>query len=248
MTILGTKHKKKSAIITAVLLLLFLLISFNFGLSYLDPPEEYGLAIQFGTAQAGTGKNTPVAPAKISETKKQPIVSEKVVSSSSSKAISLKKPALKEPSVKEPPKPSKATQDALQSLLKGAENKQEKSNGVLEGSGIQGSKNGEKSASSYYGNSGDAGDKNYNLSGRTALSKPIQQPNCEEEGIVVVRIEVDTAGRVVLAIPGIKGSTNTAPCLLKPAKEAALKTRWNPDKKAPVKQQGTIVYRFSLSE
>ncbi|MGY0426084.1 MAG: energy transducer TonB, partial [Polaribacter sp.] len=34
----------------------------NYGMSYLDPPEEYGLAINFGNANVGSGE--PVVNAK----------------------------------------------------------------------------------------------------------------------------------------------------------------------------------------
>ncbi|NQV78046.1 MAG: energy transducer TonB, partial [Lutibacter sp.] len=39
-----------------------------------------------------------------------------------------------------------------------------------------------------------------------------------------------------------------AQCLVSQAKEAALKTKWSADAKAPSKQVGTIKYRFSLSQ
>ena len=64
----------------------------------------------------------------------------------------------------------------------------------------------------------------------------------------MVSIEVDKNGKVIKAVPGIKGSTNTAPCLLGPAKQAALQTKWNADGEAPSKQKGTIIYKFSLSK
>jgi hypothetical protein len=63
-----------------------------------------------------------------------------------------------------------------------------------------------------------------------------------------VSIEVNVSGKVINATPGIKGSTNTAACLLSQAKEAALKTTWQPDSNAPSKQIGIIKYRFSLSQ
>ena len=55
MALLDTKHKRKSAIITASILLFLLFVIFNFGMQYIDPPEEYGLAINFGDATVGSG-------------------------------------------------------------------------------------------------------------------------------------------------------------------------------------------------
>ena len=82
--------------------------------------------------------------------------------------------------------------------------------------------------------------------GRKALKKPIYKPNCNEEGKVVVQIEVDKTGKVVRAIPGVRN--DQCCCLLvETSKEAALQTKWNPDANAPHKQIGTIVYYF-LSE
>ena len=105
----------------------------------------------------------------------------------------------------------------------------------------------ELNASKYNLNSNKVGGGNYNLAGRNALSKPIEQPNCEEEGTVVVSIEVDKYGTVLKAVSGVKGTTNSANCLLKPAREAALRTTWNPDPNAPSVQKGNIIYKFSLT-
>ena len=65
----------------------------------------------------------------------------------------------------------------------------------------------------------------------------------------MVAVFVDRSGKVVDAIPGdrIPGglSSNTADaCLLRIAREAALKTRWQGDPDAPEKQKGYIVYNF----
>lgn len=67
MSFLETKHKRKSAVITSILLLLILVGIYNFGLQYLDPPEEYGLAINFGDSNVGSGD--PVV-----KTKSKPVV------------------------------------------------------------------------------------------------------------------------------------------------------------------------------
>lgn len=277
MRFLETKHKKKSAVITAILLTLILVGILNFGMQYLDPPEEYGLAINFGDSNVGNGD--PVVKTKAQPVKKQEVekveekeeikttpketIKEEVITQEDTKDApviekakekKVEKPIEKvvkkeKPKVIPKPKPSKATQDALNNLLNGnSTDGKSKGEGDDDKSGVKGDKNGDPKSSKYYGNNGSGGDSNYNLAGRKALSKPIEKPECNEEGIVVVSIEVDKTGKVIKAIAGVKGSTNTADCLLKPARVAALKTRWNPDGKAPQKQKGTIIYRFSLSE
>ena len=273
MALLETKHKRKSAAITIMILLLLLFVIFNYGMQYLDPPEEYGLAINFGDTNMGSGETVgkikkianpravekqEVVKEEVKETPKETI-KEEIITDDSSKKVpvierqkevkkSVKKEIKKEiPKEIPKPKPSKETTDALNSLLNGnASDGNQKSEGDDEKEGVKGDVNGDENTNTYYGNTGSGSDGNYNLAGRKALLKPIEQPACQEEGTVVVRITVDKNGKVITAIAGIKGSTNTAACLLKPAKEAALKTRWNADNKAPSKQTGTIIYKFTL--
>ena len=274
MSILDTKHKRKSAAITAIILLLMLFAIFNYGLKYLDPPEEYGLAINFGDSDVGTGE--PVENAKkaltpevvekeevVEEVKVTPNegIKEEVLTDDTSKEITVvekkevKKVPVKEVVKKEAPKetpkpkPSKETTDALNSLLNGnSSDGNPKGEGDDKKEGVKGNENGDPNSNKYYGNEGTGSGGNYNLLGRIALSKPIEQPDCQEEGIVVVRITVDKNGKVISAKAGEKGSTNTAPCLLKPAREAALRTTWNADQKAPANQTGTIIYKFTLTK
>ncbi len=277
MPILETKHKRKSAVITAIILMLIIFGIINYGMTYLDPPEEYGLAINFGDSNVGSGepvyktKQAPkpeveeeieeVVEEKIIETPKE-IIKEEIITDDNTEDVpvvekvkEVKKEPTKEvvkkevPKEKPKPKPSKATTDALNSLLNGnASDGAPKGEGDDDQKGVKGNKKGDPDANTYYGNTGSGSGGNYNLAGRKALSKPKEQPNCQEEGIVVVRITVDRNGKVINAIPGVKGSTNTAACLLKPAKEAALRTTWNADDKAPNNQVGTIIYKFSLSK
>ena len=275
MSVLDTKHKRKSAVLTMIILLLLLYGVFNFGMRYLDPPEEYGLAINFGNSDVGRGE--PVENVKQAEVKPQEeqeqveeqeqnneeapteTIKEDVFTEETSKDVPVvektkeekKKTIKKEEKKKEKPKPkpSKATTDALNSLLNGnSKDGASQGEGDDDKDGVKGKETGDASSSKYYGNGGSGSGGNYNLAGRKALSKPIQKPNCQEEGVVVVRIEVDKNGKVIKAIPGVKGTTNSAPCLLEPAKQAALKTKWNADDKAPSKQKGTIIYKFSLSK
>ena len=154
--------------------------------------------------------------------------------------------------VKKPdPKPDKNTSDALNSLINGPK-KDGKANGG-EGNdnqaGDKGAPNGDPNASSYYGQGkGLDGDGNYRLGGRKALNKEKFVQDCNESGIVVVKIEVNQRGQVINAVPGAKGTTNNASCLMEPARRAALATKFNSDADAPVKQTGYIEYEFKLSE
>lgn len=274
MALLDTKHKKKSAGITLLVLMLVLWGVFNIGLNYLDPPPEYGIAINYGTTNFGSGEPevTPVKRAPAEQVKEQVISQEPdynasqgapkedviVQTTKDAPVIETSQKEIKDSSEKDPPaedpkpspkKPSENTIKAFDNLLKG-DRSDGKPTGQVddEKEADKGNKKGMLNASKYYVNSAQGGDLNYNLAGRNAMHKPKEQPNCEEEGIVVVSIEVDNKGRVLKAVPGTKGTTNSAECLLKPAKKAALNTTWNPDSNAPSVQRGTIIYKFSLTQ
>lgn len=104
-------------------------------------------------------------------------------------------------------------------------------------------------ASSYFGSPGSGrGGKGYGLNGRNLKSSTGIKQDCNEEGRVVVKIEVDRNGTVVKATPGVRGTTNSHPCLMKPAKETAMRHRWNADNKAPARQIGFVVVNFKLGE
>ena len=279
MAFLDTPYKKKSTAVTAVILIALLWMIFNFGMKYQDPPEEYGIAINFGTSNQGYEIPNDILPSKESseqvqeEVREEKIeetteyiseetIKEEVVTQTEKEAPVIEKPEevevkeiekkekpKKEKPIPKPKKPSKNTLQAFDNLLKGDTSDENKAGeGNDTSSGLKGDKNGDPTSTKYYGNSGSSGESNYNLAGRNALSKPIEQPNCEEEGIVVVSIEVDKYGTVLKAVSGVKGTTNSANCLLKPAREAALRTTWNADPNAPNKQKGTIIYKFSLTK
>ncbi|WP_405606369.1 energy transducer TonB [Polaribacter sp. Asnod1-A03] len=278
MSVLDTKHKRKSAVITAVILIILIFGIFNYGMQYLDPPEEYGLAINFGDSNVGSGepvvktKQEPITKVveeevieeiveEVQETPKE-VIKEEIITEDTpedvpviEKVEEVKTEPVKEVIKKEvakpkpKPKPSKETTDALNSLLKGNTSDGEpKGEGDDKKEGVKGNVNGDPTSSKYYGNTGSGSDGNYNLEGRKVLEIPTQQPDCQEEGTVVVKIVVDKNGKVISAEPGAKGTTNSAVCLFKPAKQAALQTKWNADDNAPPNQVGTIIYKFSLKK
>ena len=176
--------------------------------------------------------------------------------------------------VKPVPKPSKTTSDALSNLLNGS-NKEGDGDDKIAGN--KGKSNGDPNAKGYnggggtgtgsgggngsgqglgtgsgYGNGNGSGSGNgkgnYQLGNRKALNKP--QPNyiCNEEGVVVVQISVDKSGKVTNANPGVRGTTNSAKCLLEQAKAAAMNTKWQSDATAAETQVGKIIYNFKLTQ
>ncbi|MFV8374570.1 energy transducer TonB [Flavobacterium sp. LB1P71] len=174
------------------------------------------------------------------------------------------------------PKVSNNTNDALSSILKGsnkggdgddkAAGNKGKSNGSLSSNGYYGTGgsgggtgggngtgtgigtgSGYGSGSGGGSGSGSGGGTGYSLGNRKAVSKPAPKYTCNEEGKVVVEVSVDRNGRTINAIAGIKGTTNTARCLLDQARIAAMNTKWDASSDAPEKQVGKIVYNFNLN-
>jgi len=290
---LNTKYKRKSATLTSVIMSLLLVAIFFFGMTYLDPPEEYGIAVNFGTSNVGSGDIQPTEPLKSTSEENLPIEeqeeveeivepesteniaeeTEDVATQNNEEAIAIKKQQdakkkadelakkvqlekdriekEKQVAIEKKKAEEEAKRKKLDALIGGINNSEGTATGG-EGNdskpGDKGNINGDPNASGYYGNGGGGGNGDYNLGNRKPISRPKPDYICNEEGLVVVSIEVDVNGRVIKATAGVKGSTNTAQCLLTQAKEAALKTTWSPDAKAPSKQIGTIKYRFSLSQ
>lgn len=69
MKYLRTKHERNSASITALIALILLLLLFVVGPQYMDPPEEYGVAVNFGTTDFGSGNEPLSEPRKAVEDK-----------------------------------------------------------------------------------------------------------------------------------------------------------------------------------
>ena len=188
----------------------------------------------------------------LTEEKSTVVVPEKKESSEAVKPITekLKSEAQDEPA-EEKPKVTEATKSVVSSLLKNKAEKGEKIKGEGDDA-VQGDKGkieGNPYSSSYYNNFGLGGrGKGYGLNGRNLQSNGKVVQDCNKEGTVVVRITVNNQGEVIQAEPGVKGSTNTHPCLLEPARKTALLHKWFPDGKAPAEQIGFVVIQFKLGE
>lgn len=303
MPLLDTRHKKKSFTLTTLLLSVLLLLLFYIGLTYLDPPEENGIAINFGTMDFGSGKVQPKEkiksePLDIPETPNEPedtqeeveevveqepieeeVVEkeapiEKVVTQESEESIRIKQQKEAKRKADAEAKKAKAEAQRIAREKKEAEDRKRaeqeakkreidaivngigKSDGTDSGSEGDDNKSGDKGdpagnpyATSYYGAPGSGnGTGGYGLNGRSLVSKGKVQQECNEEGRVVVRIVVDKNGKVIKATPGVKGTTNNAPCLIEPAKKTAFLHKWNLDAKAPSQQTGFVVVNFKLGQ
>lgn len=288
MNYLDTVHKRKSATITTIIMILLLFIILVFGLKYMDPPIESGIAVNFGTSNVGSGNIQPttpiktvVAPKEIEEqvdvaepeqvSPEEDSPSEELLTQDSEESIKIKEQEIADKILKDAEiaaekekieADAKAKADA-EKLQKEQDDKKKKLDAIFGGleknegaekggegddkvGGDKGKETGDLNSKGYLGNGGSGGTGDYQLGSRKPLNKPKPAYTCEEEGLVVVEVEVNREGKVVKATAGTKGSTNTASCLLTQAKAAALKTQWESDSKAGVKQIGFIKYRFSL--
>ena len=284
MIIFDSPHKKKSASITFIVALLLIILFFGLGLTYYDPPIEYGMEINLGnTLQSSRnikkqnqeskkldriGKDqSSLKPNTKSNSKTNPSKKSKSVLTERKSSISIpkKESSIKQiqdpnklkgnkkieklPIKKENPKVSKTTKNIVSNLLKkNSQLNEELSNNSLKG--LDENIQNESSYSSTYYNSMVFGSytKGYGLNGRSLKSKGKVLQECNEQGLVVVRISVNRQGEVVSAEPGVKGTTNTHPCLLDPAKKTAQLHKWFPDDDAPELQIGFVVIQFKLGE
>lgn len=69
MKYLETKHERNSAKITALIMLILILLFFVAGPPYMDPPPEYGVAVNFGNSSVGSGNVQPDKPVKSEDVK-----------------------------------------------------------------------------------------------------------------------------------------------------------------------------------
>ncbi|WP_053977323.1 hypothetical protein [Mangrovimonas xylaniphaga] len=291
-----TKYERNSAKITALITVILILLLFVVGHKYLDPPEEYGVAVNFGNSAVGSGDvqpTKPLAPPKetvetpVEEVKPEETVqpqpkevtetaskAEDMLTEDSAETIAIKKKKeadakakaeaervereKREAAEKKRLEEEKKRQEeakkkqALDALIGGVSNSKGTATGGEGPDGKPGDKgqlDGDPYAPSYFGGSGPGkGGVGYGLGGRGTPSKQIFRQDCNEYGLVVVRIEVDRSGNVVAAEPGIRGTTNTHPCLLEPAKKIALSHKWPADPKAPARQVGFVSINFDVTQ
>jgi len=277
-----TRHEKNSARLTALIAVILLLLLFVVGTKYMDPPEEYGVAVNFGNSDFGKGKVQPLKPVK-SEPRKieeppQPDVSkseptnasenkEDVLTQEDAESIAIKKQKQAEAKAKAmADAKAKAEHDRIAKEKREQEEKKKKLDALIGGvsksegsetgnegndnkSGDKGQLDGNPYAASYFGGQGaGSGGVGYGLNGRGKASFKRLKQDCNESGMVIVKIIVNQSGNVISAEPGQRGTTNTAQCLLEPAKKIAMSHKWPSNSKAPTRQIGFVSVNFKLSQ
>ncbi len=277
-----TEHERNSARITALITAILLVLLFVVGAPYMDPPEEYGVAVNFGNTDFGKGKVQPKKPVKSepqkieeppqpeaskAEPTKSSEVKEEVLTQENEEAIAIKKQKAAEARAKSiADAKAKAEADKIAKEKREQDEKKKKLDALIGGvsksegseagsegnddrAGDKGQLDGDPYAPSYFGAPGSgSGGVGYGLNGRGNASYKKLKQDCNESGMVIVRIVVNRNGNVIEAMPGVKGTTNTASCLLEPAKKMALSHKWRPDSKAPAKQIGFVKVNFKLGQ
>ena len=272
-----TKHEKDSARITALIAVILLLLIFIVGPKFMDPPLEFGVAVNFGTTDYGSGNIQPKKPIKseVKEIIKKPEVqesqpeaskpqetNEEVLTQENEESIAIKKQKEAEArAVAE----AKAESERIEREKREQEEKKKKLDALIGGigksdgtdtgsegndnqAGDKGQLDGDPYAPSYFGDPGSGGGGvGYGLRGRGRPTKSKVLPECDEEGSVVVEIQVDRQGRVINAVPGKRGTTGNI-CLYDAAKKTALTYKWPSDSKAPSRQTGFVIINFSVSQ
>lgn len=286
MKYLKTKHEQNSAKITALIVVILILLCFVVGQDYQDPPEEYGVAVNFGNSEVGSGNVQPDKSIKsedlninkqpeeaqsepnkaeeqtddIQETSTSEEVKEDVLTQDTEVAIAIKKTeavkkAKAEADVKEKAAAKKAEEankraeiDAMMGGMNNSDGESSGSEGNDNEAGDKGQLDGNPYAPSYFGGGKGNGGVGSGLGGRGQGKFSEVKQDCNEEGLVVVLVEVDRNGKVVKATPGVQGTENTAPCLLEPARKIAESGKWPADSKAPTRQIGFVSIDFKLGQ
>lgn len=277
-----TKHEKDSAKLTVLITVILLLLLFVVGAPYMDPPEEYGVAVNFGTTDFGSGTVQPLKPIKSepneinrptepevtkTEPTKAAVAKEEVLTADNAEEIAIKKQKEAEAKAQaEADAKAKAEAERVAKEKREQEEKKRKLDALIGGvsksegtatggegddnkAGDKGQLDGDPYAPSYFGSGGSgSGGVGYGLNGRGKASFKTYTQDCNESGMVIVEIVVNQNGNVIEAKPGARGTTNTAACLLEPARKIALSHKWQADSNAPTRQIGYVKVNFKLGQ
>ncbi len=236
-------------IVHALIVLVLFLMAFR---TPLPLPGEEGVEVDLGMMDQGMGNIQPEKPAipMASQPEQQPSQSkEEIVTQNDEEAPALEKPKTTKPKQETKPVEKPKQTANPRAMYQGSNNPQSGgSEGITGQPGDQGKPNGLAGVRQYDGNGGHGNGTGYDLGGRGA--KSLHRPNDDfnEEGIIVVDIWVDRAGKVTRAEIKQKGTTLINSDMRQKAVQAAKRSTFAADPDAPEEQHGTITYTFVINK
>jgi protein TonB len=269
MNVLETPEEKKSFAITSAIFVIIALICVFFGLTYMDPPPENGIAVNFGTSDNGRGDVEPAeTQAAAAQPVSQPVEAQEdlatqdddspVVAPKKEKVKPVKTPAKTTPTKTTPTKEVKeevkqTVNSAASNMIKGKGKTPSSGEGDGDSDGNKGQLNGTMYGNSYYGSGNGSGTGSGNgtkwgLKGRSLAGNDKIIQKCDEAGRIIIQVTVNKEGRVINAQYSAKGSNSTSQCLIQPAIATAKTFKWNQAADAPDSQIGFVEINFSVGE
>tara|TARA_B110000444_G_scaffold89515_1_gene84684 strand:- start:392 stop:1189 length:798 start_codon:yes stop_codon:yes gene_type:complete len=262
MSFLKNTYKRRAFLTTLLVHLLLVLVFYSFGLKYMDPKIEEGIAFEFGYFDQGMGNeitqseeiqteiieviqevqaSLSIDDTEIVETILTQDIDAVEVAVEVKDEVQTEEPNKLEKVVEKEAQASKELQNALSSLFQSKDNSESGSTDIIGSQGNQeGNLIGSDLAEGGEGNSSDG----YELGNRTVIRKPKPMYSCSETGRVVIRVWVNRKGITYKAELDLKNTTETDSCLVREAKRAALQTTWLADANAGPVQIGSIIYNF----
>src|SRR5690606_4201630 len=256
---LKNQSERKALLITSSIFTILLLVIFLFKFSKTTEPFMLNggeILIRFGDSNQGRGnQNQQVAQVVENQTENQNTATSSASEPAEQKVVTQNNQQATV--VKSAEKPSKNTQQQARQTVNTSTN--DAINNILSGNsggagddntgGNKGSKDGSKYSNSYYGSgqgTSVGGGTSWGLQGRSLVSNRPFKPGCNETGTVVVQVTVNRQGVVTNAERSLRGTTNTAPCLVDAALKTARSFRWKPDNNGPNSQIGFVVINFKV--
>lgn len=251
------KSEIQSAIATAIICIIILLILLFGGMTAHRNEMDEGVMISLGMAEDGYGEQTPTTePSTIAQTpatahseKPTPQTNEKLMTQEDPSVALEAEKRRKEREAEAQRKAAEEAERARQAKIKAEQEAKQKKAGALAGSAFQnkGSGQGTTQGATQQGSAigfGSQGGNSWSLSGRNLIGR-LAQPSYKgnQEGVIVVQIRVDASGNVTSANIAT-GTTITDETMRKLSIEAARKNKFSSDTGVAI---GTITYKFSLN-
>lgn len=237
------RRKTLSGVFTFVITALLVLVLVFFGMPYMDPPPpEEGAMVALGDPDAGMNSDE-----QLTEQEQQAATSSEESSSQTQDIEDAPTEAPSDNPTKPNPTPDKKKDDkpeVNEDLIykKGGEKSDDE----------DGKKDGPKGAEDGKGvdplgkGSGNTGNGTWDLAGRDIVSAPKVSCTFNQEGVLVLKITVNSSGKVISASPDYKDKRNNITDMsnINCAKNAVLSTYLFSSKEGAGNATGTVVFNF----